>query len=341
MDKYFKIDHSTGNLRTGKLSTGDLTLATPLLVHSGKTVQYLRPDEIWSTNTKALFYDPLILAEDIGTGNLNKLPNLRQLLGWRGTLFTTSGASEVAKLAKSRGYKSDGVNFRLPGEGQLIHLSPEEAVQLQEQLDANIGERLYRDVDYYAPVDDLAAGVELTGRWNSTLSKNNFLLPVTGGGLKGFHKQSVDSLAGQQSLGYIITQTQQIDSPAEIKRNLSVVTSMLPSQKLRVTKTRASFEHLVAALSSGIDIIYSDVAVHEAVMGNALVASGKRLNFDHAHFANDQEPLDSECRCPICTGHYSRAYLHYLAKTNSPQYIGLILQHNLFWLNHFVADFRS
>lgn len=339
MDNYFKINHSQKELRSGTLVIGGLELATPLLVHSGNVIRYLRPEQVTATNTKALYYDPIKNAEELGKANLKELPNLRQVLDWQGALFTTSGAVEIAKLAKPRGYKVKEVNFRLPNKGQLINLSPSEAIKVQEQLGANITEQLYRDVNYYAPVDDLAAAVDTTSNWY--LPGQEALFPVTGGGLRELHVQSIASVTGEQPWGYLITQTEQIDSLVEIKRNLSMVVKMLPNEGLRVTKTKASFEQLTAALSSGIDVIYSDVALHEAVMGNALVSNGKRLKLAHESFAKDWSALDSECQCAVCTSHYSRAYLHYLAKTNSPQYVSLILEHNLYWLNQFVINFYS
>ncbi|MBB1063085.1 tRNA-guanine transglycosylase [Limosilactobacillus fastidiosus] len=339
MSKYFEIECSKNGLRVGKLVLDDLQLTTPLLVHSGRVNHYLLPKQVWETNTRALYYDPVIFAEKLGEKQLRDLPNLRQLFAWKGALFTTSGADEIAKLAKPRGYKANGVNFRLPKEGQLISLSPQDSLQLQEQLGADISEQLYRAVDYYSPIDDLTAGVALTNQW--TASDSNSLFPVTGGGLKALHRKSIASLGGSRLFGYRITQTEQIDTVAEVKRNLLTVIKMLPSESLRVTKVKASLEQVIAALLVGVDVIYSDVAVHEAVTGNALVANGKRLNFDHARFANDWGVIDPNCGCSVCTSNYSRAFLHYLAKTDSPQYLNLILEHNLFWLNQFIIKFRS
>ena len=339
MNKDFEINRIKEGLRTGKLVVNGLELRTPLLVHSADVIQYLRPGQVRATNTRALYYDPVILAEKLRKKDLADLPDLHRVLGWQGIFFTTSGAAEIGKLAKPRGYKTNGVNFRLPNQGQLISLSPKKAIQLQEQSGADITEQLYRDVNYYAPVDDLAAAVELTGHWYAT--NQDTLFPITGGGLKKLHRQSIDSVTGQRPFGYFVTQTDQVDSLAEIKRNLAAIIKLLPFESLRVTKTTANFEQLRTVIRSGIDVVYSDVAVHEAVMGNALVNKGKRLDFTRESFSDDWETIDSECQCPVCTSHYSRAYLHYLARINSPQYTSLILEHNLFWLNQFVANLSS
>lgn len=339
MNRYFEIKQTEEGLRTGKLVVNGLELRTPLLVHSENVIRYLRPEQVRATNTKALYYDPIVLAKELGKRDLADLPDLHRVLGWQGVLFTTSGATEIGKLAKPRGYKANGVNFRLPNQGQLISLSPKKAIQLQEQSGADITEQLYRDVNYYAPVDDLAAAVELTGRWHS--ANQNELFPITGGGLEKLHRQSVDSVTGQQPFGYFVTQTEQIDSLAEIKRNLAAIIKLLPFESLRVTKTKANFEQLITVIRSGIDVVYSDVAVHEAVMGNALVDKGMRLDFTRDSFSDDWKTIDSGCQCPVCTSRYSRAYLHYLARTNSPQYTSVISEHNLFWLNQFVANLSS
>mgnify|MGYP001624011203 FL=1 len=122
MNRYFEINRTEDGLRTGKLVVNGLELRTPLLVHSENVIRYLRPEQVRATNTKALYYDPIVLAEKLDKRDLADLPDLHRVLGWQGVFFTTSGAAEIGKLAKPRGYKTNGINFRLPNQGQLISL---------------------------------------------------------------------------------------------------------------------------------------------------------------------------------------------------------------------------
>lgn len=337
MSSHFEVKFSSDNRRNGELVTDSGNLPTPLVVHSASISRYLNTKQIVATGTKALFCDPIQLAEELGERDLEQLPNMKQLLNWEGLLFATPGADEISKLAKPRGYKKDGVNFRLPSSGQLEKVTPQGAIDLQKKIGADVIGELYRNVDYYAPVDDLAAGVTTTNSWR--LNEKDTLLPINGGGLKELHEESIAAL-NEQGLGYFITQVDQVDTTAEEERDLLSILALLPTDKLRVTKVKANLEQLKVALHSGIDIVYSDVAGHEAKMGNAIVEDGKRLNIDRAHFGSDYQPIEEGCQCPVCSSRVTRAYLYYLSKTHAPQIESLLLEHNLYWLNRYVGNFQ-
>lgn len=337
MRKQFEIKNVKGNIRQGKLRLGDLELTTPLVAHPAGISKYLRSDQIVDSMTTAIYIDPLRFADQLQLPELTDIPNFKELINWQGALFTSSGSKTIAKLAKPRGYKANGVNFRRPVRDQLVSLSPEDDLRLQERLGTDMGEQLYRDVDYYAPVDDLQAGVEQTATW--FVENSDYLFPITGGGLRRLQQESIETIAQSQPMGYLLSQSEQIDSLTELQRDLSSIFTQIPESGLRVANVGSHLDQVLTALEAGVDVINSEVALHEAKLGNALVGDGERLNLKHAHFANEKECLDKQCNCVVCTGMITRAYLHYLAVSDAPQYKNLILEHNLYWLNQLLTNY--
>ena len=66
-------------------------------------------------------------------------------------------------------------------------------------------------------------------------------------------------------------------------------------------------------------------------MGTAFSSEG-RLNFKNACHKRDHRPIDPECGCPVCTGGYTRAYIHHLVKQREMVGSILLSLHNVYYL---------
>jgi queuine tRNA-ribosyltransferase len=71
----------------------------------------------------------------------------------------------------------------------------------------------------------------------------------------------------------------------------------------------------------------------------ALTRSG-RLNLRNAPFAEDERPIDPDCRCYTCR-HFSRAYLRHLIIAHEMLSASLLSIHNLHTLIQLAADLRQ
>jgi queuine tRNA-ribosyltransferase len=68
-----------------------------------------------------------------------------------------------------------------------------------------------------------------------------------------------------------------------------------------------------------------------ARMGSAFSSEG-RLNLKNARFTHDHDPLDPGCTCPVCTGGYTRAYIHHLVRQREMAGSILLSMHNVYYL---------
>jgi queuine tRNA-ribosyltransferase len=97
---------------------------------------------------------------------------------------------------------------------------------------------------------------------------------------------------------------------------------------------------LIRGVACGIDLFDCVLPTRTARMGTAFSTQG-RLNFKNACHAHDHGPLDPGCDCPVCTGGYTRAYLHHLVR--SKEMLGSILlsTHNLYFLLNLMRRARQ
>lgn len=332
----FETITSQSSIREGRLVVGTRQVATPVVVPSIDTLQYLTSAQLTALNNQALFFDPLQLAMSMGA----KVANLGQVMEVHQVLIATSGGETAYKLAKPRGRKRDGVNFHRPDNQQLIHFTPVQALELQEQLGASIGEQLSREEDYYAPVDDLVAASTQTSTWLRTMPTNHSLLaPVVGGGLHQLRTQCISSVPGHV-LGYSLKQLDQVEDITELDRILRQTIQQLRPDKMRVAKVGNDAVSVMTTLAAGVDVIESDAALTAARQGIAWTA-GRNLDLSKAHFATDQRQIDDTCQCPVCAGHYRRQGLNYLLAQSAPLATTLLLQHNLAYLRNAADSLRQ
>lgn len=320
----FKVISTDGPLRNGQLDLGRIKLITPVVVPSLAALKYLTSDQLGSLNILALFFDPLRIAMTMNKG----IHNVAQIMGIQQALIATSGAATAYHFAKPRGRKKDGVNFHRPDNNQLVHYTPASAQELQLKLGAILGEQLSRDENYYAPVDDLVAATNQTAEWLQEMPEQSSLLaPVVGGGLKELRTKCLSKVPASV-IGYSIQQLPEIDDDGELRRILRQVIPRLQPAKLRLARVGNSAANVMAALSTGIDVIQSDAALVAAQHGIAWT-DDHNLVLSKAHFADDRRPISDSCPCPVCRGRYSRQTIHYLLGQSAPLATSLLFEHNL------------
>src|SRR3546814_5366673 len=73
--------------------------------------------------------------------------------------------------------------------------------------------------------------------------------------------------------------------------------------------------------------------------GQAFTRDGP-INIKNAKFAEDSDPLDPDCRCPVC-GQWSRAYLHHLIRSGEILGAMLMTENNRNFYKALMADLRE
>lgn len=339
----FTIKKTDDVARQGYLEVNGRALETPQIIHTDHELGKLTAWQLKRVNVNAIKIAGLEWWLKFAP-QLASLPDFHDLYHWNGVLLVDQQTDQAYQAAKPRGRKKDGVRFHDPATGQLKFYQPADGLQLQQALGADILQSFERSVDYYAPVDDLTAGVVQTNDWLSEVAtvKENVLGAVTGGGLKQLRQDSVTAVKQAGLAGYSLAGLPAGLNDQEFNRLLNEVVGMLPVNEVRYLPTSVSLSQLLIAVLSGVDLIDCDLAARKAGVGVALVGPQLRnLHLDRQHFAFATSPLDKDCQCPVCQGGYTRAAIHHLLLANSLLGEQLLLQHNLFVLDQLMAAIRQ
>ncbi|MCS7041152.1 MAG: tRNA-guanine transglycosylase, partial [Caldilineales bacterium] len=84
---------------------------------------------------------------------------------WPGPILTDSGGFQVFSLSSLRQISDDGVWFRSPRNGDLIYLTPEKSIEIQNALGADVIMAFDECPPYPARYDDVKQAVERTYKW--------------------------------------------------------------------------------------------------------------------------------------------------------------------------------
>ncbi|MDR3440560.1 tRNA-guanine transglycosylase, partial [Telmatospirillum sp.] len=64
------------------------------------------------------------------------------------------------------------------------------------------------------------------------------------------------------------------------------------------------------------------------------------VNIRNARHAEDSDPLDPRCACPVCAK-YTRAYLHHLHRAGEMLGAMLLTEHNIWFYQQLMAAMRA
>jgi len=259
---------------------------------------------------------------------------LHRFTGWHGNILTDSGGYQAVSLDRAGTATVDdqGVRFK-DGEGRERRLTPELAVEVQEQLAPDVMMALDHPVPYPASIEAARVATERTHRWAERCLKAwsrgpTELFGIVQGGfdeeLRRYSARSIDAMGfpghaiGGLSLG----------EPPELGRELTAaVNAELASDRPRYLMGVGSEPELLDAIAAGVDIFDCVWPTRLARTGAALVGPG-RLNITNAAHTEEPGPLEHGCACQACRGH-SRAQLRYMFMRGELLAYRLLTIHNL------------
>ncbi len=119
-----------------------------------------------------------------------------------------------------------------------------------------------------------------------------------------------------------------VGEPRQLTREVvSATIQHLPADKPRYLMGVGTPEEIVEYSNLGIDMMDCVLPTRAARHGLLFTSEGK-VSIKQARYASDQRPLDSKCKCRVCS-RYSRAYLRHLYASNEVLAQVLNTVHNL------------
>jgi queuine tRNA-ribosyltransferase len=352
----FKILHSDpgSNARTGIFETDHGSIPTPVFMPVGTTGSVKgvgQPDlknevkaPIILGNTYHLFLRP-------GIDVIGKAGGLHRFINWDGAILTDSGGYQVFSLADQRKITPDGAVFRSHIDGTKHSFTPENVVDIQRTIGADIIMAFDECTPWPCEYDYVRDSMELTHSWLDR-GKLRFLetdpsygyhqswFPIVQGGTyPDLRRKSAEVIARADLEGNAIGGLS-VGEPEDLMYEMiELVNEILPSGKPRYLMGVGTPVNILEAISRGIDMFDCVMPTRNGRNGQLFTREGI-INIKNEKWKKNFTALDPDGDSYV-DQQYSRAYLRHLI--NSGELLGAQIAslHNLRFYLWLIEEARN
>ncbi len=350
MEKFYyeqlKQDKKTG-ARVGVLHTphGDIMTPTFMPVGTQATVKGIMPRDLKEAKTQILLSNTYHLHMRPGDEIVREAGGLHKFMNWDKPILTDSGGFQVFSLAKLNKIKDEGVYFNSHVDGSLHFISPEKAMDIENNLGADIIMAFDQCSAYGADYKTSADALKRTLNWldrcyNHHKNPEQALFPIVQGNVfKDLRKTSLLETIPYAKYGIGIGGLS-VGEPKEIMYEvLDSMYEFYPTHIPRYLMGVGSADCLIEGVRRGIDMFDCVLATRVGRNGTALTSNGKVV-VRNGKYKQDFTPLDSECDCYACKN-YTKAYLRHLINVEEMMGGMMISLHNITYLNSLMEKVRD
>ncbi|MGY6529066.1 MAG: tRNA guanosine(34) transglycosylase Tgt [Cyanobacterium sp.] len=334
--------------RAGIFHTPHGIVETPKFMPVGTvgTVKGITPAQLKDAHAQMILGNTYHLHIRPGEDIVRRAGGLHGFMNWEQPILTDSGGFQVFSLAQMRKISEEGVKFRSPKDGQIINMTPEHSIHIQNALGADVIMAFDECPPATATREEVVTATDRTYRWlkrcmNAHQKPDTQALfgIVQGGIFQDLRNQAAHDLTQLDLPGYAIGGVSVGEKPELIHEIVRQTTPLLPIHKPRYLMGVGTYKEMVIAIASGIDLFDCVIPTRVGRHGAALV-QGERWNIKNARFKEDFTPLDPECSCYTCQN-FSRAYLNHLLRSHEMLGYILISLHNIHEMINFTNKIRA
>lgn len=294
---------------------------------------------------------------------------------WNGPTLTDSGGFQVMSLGSGSGkvvsmkvghdlkntepehrfakVTEDGVAFTDPNSGQDDFIGPEESMQIQCRIGADIhmafDELTSLADDYDYNVEALARTERWALRSIEEHRKHQYDLGyyqalygvIQGGRWEDLRRSTSKKFAKMDFDGYGL-------GGAFLKEKLGDILRWcceeLPENKPRHLLGLSHPDDILIGIEMGADTFDCVAPTREARHGKIYTRYGN-INLANSRFKDSMEPLDDDCDCPVCKAGWTKGQLRELLKSQDKEkrhlYFNLASQHNLRFILRLIEEARQ
>ena len=350
MDKFYyeiiKQDSRTG-ARAGILHTphGDILTPTFMPVGTQATVKGVKPDDLKAAKTQIILSNTYHLYMRPGDELVKAAGGLHKFMAWDRPILTDSGGFQVFSLAKLNKITDEGVHFSSHIDGSKHFITPEKAIDIENNLGADIIMAFDECSTFGATKEYSKLAMDRTLRWldrcyNHHKNENQALFPIVQGNVfKDLRLTSLKETLPYAKYGFGIGGLS-VGEPKEVMYDvLDTMLPYYPENMPRYLMGVGSPDCLVEGVFRGVDMFDCVLATRVGRNGTALTSYGKAVIRNGA-YKEDFSALDPECDCYACT-HYTKAYLRHLINAGEMMGGMMLSLHNITYLNKLMRDIRD
>ena len=345
---------SQSQARAGTITTDHGVIETPIFmpvgtvasvkgVHQRELKNDINPDIILG-NTYHLYLRPqLKILEQAG--------GLHKFMNWDRNILTDSGGYQVYSLSSNRKIKEDGVKFKSHLDGSYHFFSPENVMEIQRTIGADIIMAFDECTPYPCDYKYAKRSMQMTHRWLDRCINHLENLPfkygyeqtffpiVQGSTYKDLRKQSAEYIANSNAQGNAIGGLSVGEPAEEMYAMTEVVTAILPKEKPRYLMGVGTPINILENIALGIDMFDCVMPTRNARNGMLFTAFGS-INIKNKKWEADFSPID-EMGYTFVDLEYSKAYLRHLFAAN--EFLGkqIATIHNLGFYIWLVREARK
>jgi len=308
------------------------------------TVKAVTPAQLQELGASLVLANTYHLYLRPGDDLIAEMGGLHQFMNWNQPILTDSGGYQVFSLNENRKVDDEGVTFKSHIDGSTHRLTPEKAIEIQENLGADI----IMAFDECASPHDRSYNEQAVARTHAwaerclkTIRRTDQALfgIVQGGVFPDLREQSAQFITSLDFPGNAIGGLSVGETKEDMRAMLDVVLPVLPEAKPRYLMGVGTPDDILDGVLRGVDI-FDCVLPTRLARHNAAMTTHGRLNLVNAAFARDPQPIDGDCNCYTCQ-HYSRAYLRHLILAKEMLAATLLSIHNLHTLVKIAGDLRN
>ena len=343
----FEVLKTDSTARRGRLTTPHGTVETPFFMPVGTqaTVKGLRNEALEEIGAEIILANTYHLYLRPGHELVRRLGGLHKFMSWDRPILTDSGGFQVFSLSELRKITDEGARFRSHIDGSEHLLTPEKAAEIQLALGSDIAMVLDECIETPAPRDKTESALERTTQW-ARRARSYFLEQqqcsgdlkqwqfgiVQGATFADLRRESAHQLLEVDFPGYAVGGLA-VGEPHEVTCEMTAeVTALLPRDHPRYLMGVGKPEQIGEYVALGIDMM-DCVLPTRAARHACLYTSEGRVLIKNARYAEDQNPIDPQCKCSVCR-RYTRAYLRHLFAAGEFTAAILATHHNV----HFYLD---
>ncbi len=350
MEKFYfetlKQDAKTG-ARAGILHTphGDIETPTFMPVGTQATVKGVTPRDLKETKSQIILANTYHLYMRPGDEIVKKAGGLHKFMAWDRPILTDSGGFQVFSLAKLNKIKDDGVYFNSHIDGSLHFITPEKAIEIENNLGADIIMAFDQCSPYGADYSQSKVAMERTLKWLDRCyikhqNPEQALFPIVQGNMfKDLRATSLKETIPYAKYGIAIGGLS-VGEPKPIMYD--IMDSLYPHYPTHIPRYLmgvGSPDCLVEGVMRGIDMFDCVLATRVGRNGTALTSDGKVV-VRNGRYKEDFTPLDPECDC-YCCKNYTKAYLRHMINVNEMMGAMMLSLHNISYLNRLMRKMRE
>ncbi len=333
--------------RIGVFHTPHGDIETPVFMPVGTqaTVKTLTPEELERANAQIILSNTYHLYLRPGEQIVKQAGGLHKFMAWNKPILTDSGGFQVFSLADFRKLNEKGATFKSHLDGSTHFISPEKAIQIENDLGADIIMAFDQCTPYGVDYNQAKKALDLTNNWlercyNAHKNPYQALFPIVQGNFyKDLRTKAVKDALPFVKHGIAIGGLSVGEPKPVMYEMLDHLKDQLPNDVPHYLMGVGSPDCIIESVIRNIDMMDCVLPTRIARNGTAFTSKGKVI-VKNGKYKQDFTPLDDECDCYCCT-HYTKAYLRHLLNTNEILGGRMLSLHNITYLTHLMEQIKQ